>query len=122
MLLALGLTGCGDEPDMGVCLSIGPMPTTTATGTGTGATGTSGDSGDTEITPCLSPDIPAPTTGPMDSTGTGTGSDSGSGTEGSGTGGVAEAPADSRADAIERLLDRGALPPDVAARLREPRG
>ena len=132
MVLALGLVACGDdgsqESEAGPCLSIDPTEvgsaTDTSTGSGSDSSGSSsgttgGDSGtassgssgaDTTFGPCL--DI-RPT-----GSDTGTGGDSGSGSGSSGGMGVDEPVAPSRAEVTERVLERGTLPADVAARLR----
>lgn len=130
MLLALGLTGCGDEPDMGVCLSVtGPATNTTNdSATSTTATSTTGES--EEVGPCLDvgpclfdvPPLPETSTSGTD-TGTGddTGTDTGSGTDTGGSGsssGGMFGPESDREEALQRMIDRGALPPDVAERLR----
>ena len=129
MLMALGL-GCvaeaclsppydptesstsGGTNTVGPCLSP-PLETTAAESTGGTDSGTVGSTTMGMTTgPCLSP--------PEDSSGgtsTGTGDGSGTAESGSGSGGM-EAPPASRAEALRRVLDRGALPPDVAARLR----
>jgi hypothetical protein len=136
MLLTLGLA-CGDgktsdeATTVSACLT--PDPTEAVTGpclgaepdtetgpclstTGWGSTDTDGSSSaDSTFGPCLSPEPPT-------STGTDTGTDTGTGgetdTEGT-TGMMGDAPP-SRAAAIERVLERATLPPDVAARLRSP--
>ncbi len=120
------------EVETGPCLDIGPLTTTsgnettsvgpclsdessfpstttssgsgsgssTDTGTGSGSDGTA--TGDSTFGPCLS----------MEPTGTGT--ETGTGT----TGMMGDEPPPSRAAALERVLERGTLPPDVVARLR----
>jgi len=138
MLLVLGLacdSGNGDSTSdsstVGPCLS--PPAETSA---GTSSTNTSGATGmDSTMGPCLGVDPTAAETGATAGTmGTGevstgpcltpepesTGTDSGSGTEGGSgtTGGMEAPPSESRAQALQRMLDRGALPSDVAARLR----
>lgn len=136
MLLALGLVACGDdgsqESETGPCLSFDPTEQGSGSGTGTGtgsgtdigSTGADGSSGsttggssDTTFGPCLGP-LPSTETGTE--TGPDTGSDSGSG---SGTTGMdaqdAQDAAPTRAEAMARLLERGTLPADVAARLQK---
>lgn len=111
-------TGPGSDTDIdtGPCLDVGPCLSEDTGETTTGTTGTGG-SGDSTFGPCLSPEPPT-------STGTGSGSDSGSSSDtGSGsdsgtTGAMEDEPAPSRAAALERVLERGTLPADVAARLR----
>ena len=133
MLMALGL-GCVTE----ACLSPPLEPTESSTsgvdtGTNTvgpgrspplestgmetmptsGSTGSGSDGTDGGMTtgPCLSP--------PED-TGGSSGSDTGMGSDSSGAAGEAP-PAETRDAALHRVLERGSLPPDVAARLRRGR-
>ncbi len=133
VLLALGLASCDDtgsttsgDSTVGPCLSpaessatLGPCldvdPTigmTTSGSTGGSDSGTTGSTGMTEgdvsTGPCLTPE-------PPDSSGSDT--DTGTGTDGTSSGGMEAPPSDSRAEALRRVLDRGALPADVAARL-----
>lgn len=134
ILLALGLA-CGDDEgssdtvvdtclspattndgtlsaclDIGPCLSTTGLPTNTSTGMADSSSGAEVSTG-----PCLSP---------PETTGTDTGSESSSGTEtgvDTGTSTGADMMGDqvtSRSAAVERVLERGALPPDVAERLR----
>lgn len=138
MLLTLGLA-CGDgkssdettvnaclspmpstetDDTMGPCLDIGPclsetaFPTTGESSSGTSGTGSSG--ADSTFGPCLSPEPPGTST----DTGTGTDTD-GTGTDTDGTTGMmGDEPPPSRAAAVERVMSRGTLPPDVLARLR----
>lgn len=98
------------EVATGPCLDVGPLTGTTDTGT----TGTT-DGADSTFGPCLSPEPP---TGTGTDTGTGTGTGGETDTDGT-TGMMNDAPPSSRAAAIERVLDRGTLPADVAARLRD---
>lgn len=91
----------------GPCLDVGDESGFTTTGTGTGG------SGGSTFGPCLSPEPPTGT-GTETDTGTGTGTDTG-GT----TGMMGDEPPSSRAAALGRVLDRGTLPADVAARLRD---
>lgn len=147
MLMALGLAACEMTACLSFA-DEGPGTTVSGTGTGgtgasgtsgagtgatgTGATGTVGTSStgmadEAETGPCLG--IPPPETssgtdtGMGSGAGTGTGSDSGSGS-GSGSGGATGTtgmmvdPPPDRATALRRVLDRGALPDDVAVRLR----
>lgn len=139
MVLMLGLA-CNDNDTLGPCLSpattddstyptVGPCldvdPSITSgvgtSGSGTtssGSTDTGGTGADSTVGPCLSP--PEPSTGTDTGTGTGTGTDTGSGTDTDGTTGMmSDEPPPSRAAALERVLERGVLPPDVAARLRD---
>jgi len=133
MLLTLGLA-CGDgkntddtttvnaclsppdptEVETGPCLDVGPLTTTggddTIGNTSSGGTGTDTGTAGSTFGPCLSPEPPT-------GTDTDTGTDTGTGTESS-TGMMGDEPPTSRAAALERVLDRGTLPPDVAARLR----
>jgi hypothetical protein len=146
MVLTLGLA-CGDgkssdettvesclstmpgmeSTSLGPCLDIGPCLSeeTSFPTTGESTSGSSGSSSaDSTFGPCLSPEPP---TGTDTGTGTGSGTDTGSGsdtdsatdTDATGTTGMMsdELPP-SRAAALERVLERGTLPPDVAARLR----
>jgi hypothetical protein len=143
MLLTLGLA-CGDgkgsddttttvnaclspidptEVSTGPCLDIDPSATageTTSDETGLTGTGTGTGTGGSTFGPCLSPEPPTGT-----GTDTGTGTESGTGTDtgtGTGTTGMMDdEPPTSRAAALERVLDRGTLPADVAARLRDRR-
>lgn len=134
MLLALGLA-CGDddgtssdtrvdaclspppETITGPCLSttgpcLGMLPTTAddgVTGTDSGSSGATTEMGMT-TGPCLRP--PLETETDTDGSGSTTGGDSGTG------GALDQAPAETRADALRRVLERGSLPADVAARLR----
>ena len=139
--LGLGLASC----EATACLSLadeGPGVTgetagTTGTGMATGSTGMAstgsgsssgvmtGSSGadTTTIGPCLSqPETDSVSGSGSDSdSGSGSGSGSGSDSGGSSSGGMEALPGDSRDDALQRVLDRGALPADVAARLRAQR-
>ncbi|MCX4239466.1 hypothetical protein [Paraliomyxa miuraensis] len=139
MLLALGLA-CGDKGDGGdtttvnACLSppgpetaTGPcldvesclsettgFSTNDGTSTSTGGSG-SGSGGDSTFGPCLSPEPPTDSgTGSDTDAGTDTGTGSGTGTSGM----MGDEPPTTRAAAVGRVLDRGALPGDVAARLQ----
>lgn len=97
-------TSGGMDSTMGPCLDIDP------TAAETGATAGTMGTGEVSTGPCLTPEPGS----------TGTDSGSGSGTEGGSgtTGGMEAPPSESRAQALQRMLDRGALPSDVAARLR----
>jgi hypothetical protein len=119
------------EDSLGPCLGALPPETGTGTGTSTG-TGTGTDSGGSTFGPCL--DVPPPPETGTD-TGPGTGSDTGTGSgTGSGAGpclaGLAPDDAWGAGDpdaadlhdpaAVQRrVLTRGGLPADVAARLRK---
>ena len=141
MLLALGLACGGDDDPTGeasvsACLTP-PYPETeigSCLSATTGlTTGSSTSGADSTFGPCLSPPEPTTDTDSSSSTGTGsdtgtdtgsdtgsdtgTGSDSGSGTDGT-TGMMGDQRPPTRAAAVERVLERGTLPPDVAARLR----
>lgn len=139
--MSLGLLGCVAEP----CLSLQPE-TESGTSSGTG-TGTSGSTETTMVGPCLGqqldtssttdpsetfttsaclsppePETDTGTTGTGTDTGTGTGTDSGTdgGSDTGTTGAMLDEPQPtSRAAAVARVLARGTLPPDVAARLRD---
>lgn len=108
----LSTTGMGNTSDVdtGPCLDVGPC---LSESTGFGTSGSSSGTGGSTFGPCLSPE---PATGT--STDTGSGTDTGTDTDGT-TGMMAEEPPTSRAAALERVLDRGTLPADVAARLRD---
>jgi hypothetical protein len=115
-----GSSSASEGTTFGPCLDIGPV-TSTGELTGTGSSGA-----DSTFGPCLSPEPPTGTSSSDTGTGTGTGTDSGTDTEGT-TGmmgdelpptALAPHAADSRRQALERLLERGTLPADVAARLR----
>ena len=95
---------------LGPCLDIDPA-------TSSDGTGTSG--ADSTFGPCLSPEPPTGT-GTDTGTGTGTGTDSGTDTDTDtdGTTGIMLDEPSSRAAVLERVLERGTLPADVAARLR----
>lgn len=101
-----GTETMGSSTTLGPCLDIDPATTSEGTGT-SGADSTFG--------PCLSPEPPTGT-GTDTGTGTGTGTDSGTDTDGT-TGMMLDEPS-SRAAVLERVLERGTLPADVAARLR----
>ena len=101
-----GLTNTSDIVT-GPCLDVSDESGFTTTGTG----GTGGST----FGPCLSPEPP---TGTGTETGTDTGTGSGTDTDGT-TGMMGDEPTSSRAAALERVLDRGTLPADVAARLRD---
>lgn len=139
VLLALGLAACGDDQVTGdTAVDEGPSTTTgipteeslsgclsccldieSTDGTTTGPPSTSTDStgGEVSTGPCLSPPETTDTgTGTESGSDSGSSSDTGTGTEGS-TGMMADEP-ELRAAAVERVLERGTLPPDVAARLR----
>jgi hypothetical protein len=142
MLLTLGLA-CGDgkssdetttvnaclsPPDptgmmeTGPCLGMEEPLTTTGgddtLGSTSGSTGTDTGSGGSTFGPCLSPEPPTGSgTDTETDTDTGTGTGTGTGTEGT-SGMMGDELPPSRAAALERVLDRGTLPPDVAARLR----
>lgn len=100
---------------MGPCLDIDPTTFPTTTGSGTESSGA-----DSTVGPCLGQEPPE-TTGTDTGSGTGTGSDTGTDTDTDGTTGMmADERPPTRAAALERVLERGTLPPDVAARLRDP--
>lgn len=120
-------TGMDTRPgtEVGPCLSIGEESTAasgpdgsgTSTGSGTGSgsgtmgssgsdsgtTGGSGDSGGSTVGPCLAPPGIVEEHEPL----------------AHGARGPSATPAASRRAALERLLDRDALPADIAARLRD---
>jgi len=93
-----GFTSTSPSSSVGPCLDVGDDATTTTMG-------------ETSTGPCLAPE-------PPDSSGSsdGGGSDD-TGTSTGGSTGMLEAPAD-RETALRRVLERGALPADVAQRLR----
>lgn len=118
---------------LGPCLDVEPLtstgPTSTETVDSTSTDGSSSadsttgpclsttgwdttGSGESTFGPCLSPEPPT-------STGTDSGSSSDSGSDSGTTGMMGDAMPPSRAAAIERVLERGTLPADVAARLRD---
>jgi hypothetical protein len=138
LVVALGLGGCGDDDGGGgmtttACLiapltdSASDSSTDSATGQSTGsatgqstgsATGqstgsaTDTDTGDgSTFGPCL---IAPPTTG---TTSSDTDTDTDTDTGGDSTSAVRDAPPD-HDTIVDELLDRGVLPPDVAAKLR----
>jgi hypothetical protein len=116
--MGTGSSSASEGTTFGPCLDIGPV-TSTGELTGTGSSGA-----DSTFGPCLTPEPPTGTSGTDTGTdsGTDTGTDSGTGTEGT-TGMMGdELPPTSRAAALDRVLDRGTLPADVAARLRASRG
>lgn len=128
LLVALGLGGCGDD-DGGTsgmtttaCL-IAPFTESaeslTATDSATGQdTESATDTESSTVGPCLI--APPGTASSGTDTDTDTGSDTGTDTGDSSTtaGSTSDAQLDDHDAIVDRLLDRGVLPPDVAARLR----
>jgi hypothetical protein len=132
------LSTTADGPGTSSTTGNGSVSATSTSGPSTSTT-TTGPCLDVDIGPCLF-DIGSPetTTGPcLSETGpcleppsdtgftSSSGSDSGSGSDtgtatGTSTGGgmLDEPPPAARAAAVDRVLSRGVLPPDVAARLR----
>lgn len=118
LLAVLGLACARTPPTVGPCLSppydpsageVGPCLSPPAEdGSDSGTTGEPTDPGpgdEPPIGPCLSPPAPDPA------------NDSPGATARASDAAVPE-PASSRRDALERVLARAALPPDVAERLR----
>lgn len=123
--LSPATTDDGSSPTVGPCLDVDPSVTSEVgtSGSGTtsiGSTDTGSTGADSTVGPCLSPPEPSTGTDTGTDTGTGTDTDTGTGTDTDGTTGMMnDAPPPSRAAALERVLERGVLPPDVAARLRD---
>jgi hypothetical protein len=129
ILLALGLGGCST---VSACLSLATTEGGTDTSTtgpclsppdvGSGLDGSTSGPDETTTGPCLAPE--ETTTGPCldiaTSEDSGSSSDSSSGsTDETGTGeDSSTSTTTARSDVLERLLDRGVLPDDVAARLQ----